>query len=83
MAPISYLCRILLTALALGFVQSFKKPSTRLRRSWELKVSPTRSPPSPQKQKLPSFVPSSESWPKKDTDVWKGLTAAAKEKIKK
>ena len=66
---------LIVILMALSSVESYKKPLTPLRRVGKLSVSPTRSPPSKQKQK--------DSLPHQSSDVWKSLTTTAKEQVKK
>ena len=61
--------------IALSSVESYKKPLAPIRGVRKLFVSPTRSPPSQQKQK--------DSLPHQNSDVWKSLTTTAKEQVKK
>jgi ubiquinone/menaquinone biosynthesis C-methylase UbiE len=81
--PISLKSLVVLVCLmSEGFTltSSYKAPSTipKLHKLLSLRSTPIQSPPSQQKLKSP---PSSSTYEK--SNVWKGLTAAAKESVKR
>ena len=76
-SPASLLVSVCLMTAGFTLTSSYKAPSTipKLHKILSLRLAPTQSPPSPQKLQTASTYEKS--------NVWKGLTAAAKESVKR